>query len=599
MVSNRLPRTRYNWLPPLLALLLSCCLVVTDASSKDTVQNLTDQWIEQAAGPLVKNRTVDGMSIGYLEGKHCGVVHLGAANRSKKKATNTTLYEVGSISKVFTSLMLADAVVQGEIDLQAAAATENAAGIKFPSYEGTPITWANLATHRSGLPRLPNNFSSFNFQNPYQKYDSKLAAAYLSTLELSRKPGESYEYSNFAASVLGYLVAQKANSTYEKLLRERIAKPLRMTDCTTEPSAEQKKRHATTHSKYSAVTPAWTFADLPGAGGVRASIRDMMRFARANLYPPKGQLGEAIDLAWKQHAAGDDSGPALGLGWHIMGDGQTRWHNGQTGGSHASLFVNRDTKCAVVILCNTAAGDEIDQLAIQMMRKAAGEQVELATAEQASGKAALKTAPFQAVRWQDQQPEVKVKGTWYQLLKLDHLPIEGILAFSRKTHGSKWQKRFEEDLVELLQAMGHTPASTVTLEVRLPNSPEPELLKGVTMTAANRQSIREAARGEVNGEPAIEKVPDEKLAADPQHRRRLEGRYQLAPNFIFTVRDRDGRMMVAITNQPTQEVFPDSPTRWSYRGVEATLEFELPEKGPATGLILHQNGLEQKARRVK
>lgn len=137
MVSNHFLPTHNTWLPPLLALLLSC-LIVSDASSKESVQNLTDQWVEQAAGPLIKDRTVDGMSIGYLEGKHYGVVHLGSVNRTKQKATHTTLYEVGSISKVFTSLLLADAVVRGEIDLQAAAATENAAGIQFLLTRGRP-----------------------------------------------------------------------------------------------------------------------------------------------------------------------------------------------------------------------------------------------------------------------------------------------------------------------------------------------------------------------------------------------------------------------------------------------------------------------------
>jgi hypothetical protein len=72
----------------------------------------------------------------------------------------------------------------------------------------------------------------------------------------------------------------------------------------------------------------------------------------------------------------------------------------------------------------------------------------------------------------------------------------------------------------------------------------------------------------------------------------------LTPDFIFTVSDRDGHLMVAITNQPTQEVYPDSATRWSYRGVDATLEFNLPTTGPATSLVLHQNGIEQTARRI-
>ena len=89
------------------------------------------------------------------------------------------------------------------------------------------------------------------------------------------------------------------------------------------------------------------------------------------------------------------------------------------------------------------------------------------------------------------------------------------------------------------------------------------------------------------------------MPIDASLRRRLTGRYQLAPNFIFTVRDRDGHLMVSATDQPTQEVFPDSPTRWSCRGIDATLEFKLPKTGRARSLILHQNGMEQSAPRIK
>ena len=89
------------------------------------------------------------------------------------------------------------------------------------------------------------------------------------------------------------------------------------------------------------------------------------------------------------------------------------------------------------------------------------------------------------------------------------------------------------------------------------------------------------------------------LAIDPKLRRRLVGRYQLTPDFIFDVSDRDGHLMVGITNQPTQEVYPDSPTRWSYRGVDATLEFKLTKTGPAKSLVLHQNGAKQTANRIK
>ena len=80
---------------------------------------------------------------------------------------------------------------------------------------------------------------------------------------------------------------------------------------------------------------------------------------------PTGKLGDAIELAWKQQRDADASGPAMGLGWMIAGDGQTRWHNGQTGGSRSALFINRELNCMVVVLCNTAVTDAVDQPSIK------------------------------------------------------------------------------------------------------------------------------------------------------------------------------------------------------------------------------------------
>lgn len=453
----------------LLSLTLSIGVGLPRASS----QNLTEKWVEKTASRLVEDRIADGMSIGYIEGKHYGILHLGNANGVKKRANNLTVYEIGSISKVFTGLLLADAVVRGEIDLNTAADVANPAGLQLPSHAGTAIKWIDLSTHRSGLPRLPGNFRPTNTKNPYRKYDSNKAAEFLSEYELPRSPGKSQEYSNFGASILGYLVAENAGKSYQQLLQERIAKPLKMTDCTVSLTENQKRRFASPHSKFGTATSAWTFADLPGAGGVHATMRDMMRFAKAQLSPPTGQLGKAIELAWQQHRDADDSGPAMGLGWVIAGDGQTRWHNGQTGGSHSALFINRELNCAVVILCNTAVTKEVDELAMQLIRKAAG--------------------------------------------------------------------------------------------------------------------VEEKRKDDAPNEPKI----------DAKHRGRLVGRYQINRDFVFTIRDRNGRLMVAITNQPTQEVFPDSPTRWSYRGVEATLEFKLAKTGPAKSLILHQDGNKQTARRIR
>ncbi len=141
-----------------------------------------------------------------------------------------------------------------------------------------------------------------------------------------------------------------------------------------------------------------------------------------------------------------------------------------------------------------------------------------------------------------------------------------------------------------------------------PDSPTRWSYRGVDATLEFKLTRTGPARSLVLHQNGAEQTayrietPDDKpgeLAIDAKLRRRLVGRYQLNPNFIFDVQDRDGRLMVGITNQPTQEVFPDSPTRWSYRGVKATLEFKLAKTGPARSLVLHQNGAEQTAYRIK
>jgi magnesium-transporting ATPase (P-type) len=111
-----------------------------------------------------------------------------------------------------------------------------------------------------------------------------------------------------------------------------------------------------------------------------------------------------------------------------------------------------------------------------------------------------KESPFAAVRWQKSQPEVKVGDEWFKLVSVDELPASAIVAFSQRTYGDKWQKRFEEDLVELLTRMGHAPQDEVTLVVQSLTSSDTRTLEDVPMTRANRRAIRDAAQARERGE---------------------------------------------------------------------------------------------------
>jgi len=551
---------------------LTACLLSSNLPL--SAQNLSDEMVQEAAAPLIENKLVDGISIGYIQGEKYGTVHLGSKATGKETANNNTLYEIGSISKVFTSLLLADAVVRGKIKIDDDANIENSANIRFPSHDGRSITWLDLSTHRSGLPRLASNMGFATPADPYRVYDSKKAAEALAELELTHAPGESREYSNFAVSVLGYLVGENAGMSYEELLQQRIAKPLRMSDCTVSPSDEQKTRHSMPHSSVGSPTPAWTWADLPGAGGIRASMKDMMRFAKAQLNPPDGKLGEAIELAWKQHTTADDSsGRAMGLGWIIKGDGETRWHNGGTGGSSSMLTINRKENLAIIVLCNTHKARVVGQFAGQLMRQATGKGLVKAKAQNnlkidAAHRARLvgryELAPNFIFDVKDRDGHLTVRATNQPALEVTP---------ESATHWS----------CEEVKA---------TIEFKLGNKGPAKSL--VLHQGGQKQTAKRMEEKAV----ADDKSAEEDVEIDGELRARLVGKYKLAPDFIFDVKDRDGRLMVGITNQPTQEVFPDSATHWSYKGVKATLEFKLRNNGPAKSLILHQDGNKQIAKRM-
>ena len=327
--------------------------------------------VRRLAQPYVDSNTVVGLSIGVLRGSESATVHLGKTKQKGPKPNDETIYEIGSVSKVFTNLLLADAVIQGKVKLEQNAQDLLPEGVTMPKWNDQSISLLDLATHSSGLPRLSDNMPFGNPQNPYVDYPSKLAHEFLNKHKLTRAPGKKGEYSNFGVALLGHMINDQAKVSYDELLKERLAKPLRMQSTTIKLTPAMKKRFATPYLGPDLPTVGWDFADMPGAGGIRSTTSDMMKFAKANLNGIDGELGKAIELAWKEHRQTNES--RMGLGWHITGDG-SRWHNGQTGGFHSMLMLNRKAKHGVVLLSNTGSM-EVDRLAHDIVAMLSGEEI--------------------------------------------------------------------------------------------------------------------------------------------------------------------------------------------------------------------------------
>ena len=334
-------------------------------------QSGLEKKIEELGQPYIDSETVVGMSIGVIKDGKVTTVSLGVTKKDGPVPNNRTVYEIGSISKVFTGLLLADAANSKTVTLDQSAQSLLPKGVTMPKWKDREITLLDLSTHSSGLPRLSDNMPSIATGNPYSDYSSKLAHEFLNKHEMQQEPGKYTGYSNFGVSLLGHLISSRSEKSYDKLLQERISKPLGMHDTRVALTDSMKERLAMPHSASGEQDHNWDFADMPGAGGIRSTLGDMILFAQANLKTPDSQVGSALNLAWKKHRDGQ---PAMGLGWHFAGDGHTRWHNGQTGGYHSMMMVDREKNTAIVVLCNSAAM-EVDQLAQQIAQTLAGQSV--------------------------------------------------------------------------------------------------------------------------------------------------------------------------------------------------------------------------------
>lgn len=292
-----------------------------------------EQKIAALVEPYLTTQKVNAISVGVITDGKTWTENFGTLDSDDTRSPNEkTLYEIGSISKVFTSLLLAEAVESGRLKLDDLISTVMKELAEKNPTVGNTITFQHLSLHMSGLPVMPDNISPADSTNPFDGYDRAMLTEYMLSVKPERKPGEVYEYSNLAVGLLGDLLARQAGVSYEALLKEKLTGPLKMSDTTIKLTPEQLSRFAPPHNAALLPDKAWDFDALAGCGAIRSNINDMLLFAEASLNPPEGPLGKAIELAWTQHKPAKNGNHAMGLGWMIALDGSTRWHNGQTGG---------------------------------------------------------------------------------------------------------------------------------------------------------------------------------------------------------------------------------------------------------------------------
>jgi CubicO group peptidase (beta-lactamase class C family) len=282
-----------------------------------SANRLSDAAIRQILAQRVDlDHQSRGMVVGVIEPRGQRVIAHGLMGGGGKPVDGQTLFEIGSVTKALTSLLLADMVRRGEVKLEDPVADHLPAGTVVPTRNGKAITLIDLATHTSGLPRLPTNMAMKDPLNPYADYTEAQLDAFLRDYALPREVGATYEYSNLGVGLLGRALAYRAGGDYETVLKERVLAPLRMTDTAIALSPTQAARFSSGHNAALEVTPHWNLPSLAGAGALRSTADDLLRLLAAELgyvdTPLKAAMAD--QLVPRRPAGGEVS---VALGWHI------------------------------------------------------------------------------------------------------------------------------------------------------------------------------------------------------------------------------------------------------------------------------------------
>jgi len=522
--------------------------------------------------------------IGVIDKAGARYYNFGNVKVNGAKANEHTIYEIGSISKVFTATLLAQQVLDKKVKLDDPAQQYLPAQAKVPSRAGKEITLGNLSDHTSGLPRMPSNFAPANPANPFADYTVDQLYSFLSGYELTRDIGSAYEYSNLAQGLLGNILALNAGTSYEALMIKTIASPLGMKETKIVLDENMKRNLAVGYSNGVAVEN-WDIPTLAGAGAIRSSTHDMLKFLAANLGLKPSPLQKSMTMT---HEVRHDKagGMRVGLGWHIAAGklGDVIWHNGGTGGYRTFAGFVKETSTGVVVLTNSSAG--ADDIGFRLLNP---------DAPLAEPKASI--VPLIRKEADTKGPEAAV--SLYNELKktkTDYDFSEGVL----NTLGYSYiQTNLPVALALLKLNVAQFPESSNVYdsygEALLKNNQKELAIenykKSVELNPGNTGGIKALEQLGVEVELKDADVPESVLES-------YVGTYELFQGFNIEVTRSGKQLFAQATNQPKVEIFPKTSTEFYYKVVVASMTFNVNGE-KVESLTLHQNGQNVPGKRIK
>jgi CubicO group peptidase (beta-lactamase class C family) len=303
-----------------------------------------------------------GMVVGIIgpEGRHT-IAYGRLDHGDSRKLDGDTVFEVCSLTKVFTSLLLADMVRRGEVALGDPIAKYLPAGVKLPERNGKSIALVDLATDTSGLPFMPFDFPPSEEFGSAARYSEQQLFAFLATYELPRDIGSQWEYSNLGTGLLGRALAQRASTNFEELLRTRVTAPLGLKSTAITVSPEMRARLAVGHGLSLEPTPSMDVPASPAAGSLYSTANDLLTFLAACMGLEPTPLASSMSAMLETRRRREPNNIDQALGWFVRGksDDELIASSGGTYGYGCAVLFDRKARTGVVLVSNTRGIQEL------------------------------------------------------------------------------------------------------------------------------------------------------------------------------------------------------------------------------------------------
>nr|WP_121271166.1 serine hydrolase domain-containing protein [Pedobacter schmidteae] len=326
-------------------------------ASNNPLKDTVDRMVERMIRPYIQQGNTCGLVLAVIDKGKVRKYSYGSVSKTTSQLPDAeqTIFEIGSVTKTFNALLLAQEVAAGRMKLSDPINLYLPDSIPALSFEGKAITLQHLANHTSGFPRLPANIfnAKVDPKDPYKHYPADSLYSFLKHYKPLVAPGMAFSYSNFGAGVLGTILERKLVGNFEELIVNRICKPLGMMHTSVTLSNAAEKHFAQGYNESGQATAPWDLASLKGSGAIRSTLHDMVAYARAQM-EMKGPLCKAIALSHQTTFSG--KGQNMGLGWRINHSGKQTYlhHSGGTGGFRSFVGFDVDRQNGIVILSNAA-----------------------------------------------------------------------------------------------------------------------------------------------------------------------------------------------------------------------------------------------------